>query len=138
MYSTELQVLVSAGGYLVLRWAASSQALQVLRSVAAGEQVWATSRAAQPLHQRWDDAAATTAHWLAHQKPKEELWKTDDSSPGGREVLCSQLKRQTGRRVCVESGSFKIVICPKEEIAMENKVLPEPRKSQFYRLSPDF
>jgi len=39
MYSTELQVLVSAGGYLVLRWAASSQALQVLRSVAAGEQV---------------------------------------------------------------------------------------------------
>lgn len=47
-------------GYL--RGAATGQPLQVLRGVAAGEQVGAAGRAAQPLHQGREEAAATATH----------------------------------------------------------------------------
>lgn len=49
-----------AQGYL--GGAAAGQPLQVLGGVAAGEQVGAAGRAAQPLHQRRDEAAATATH----------------------------------------------------------------------------
>lgn len=120
----------------MLRWAASSQALQVLRSVTAGQQVWATSRAAKPLHQRRDDAAATTTHWLAHQKPKKGWTRRRPmtqaqvkerfsviSSPHF-ERACCQLKWQTGSRVWVTSGCVKKASSSssRRKTAMESKV----------------
>lgn len=51
--------------YLWSRRAAGCQSLQLLRSV-AGEEIRAAGGAAQPLHQRGDDAAAAATHRLAH------------------------------------------------------------------------